>query len=324
MALHLPRDAAPATAALARRLADLLSDVGAGVRTVQGPPTRLARGDAALLLLDAPALFGGERPQGEALEALTGAVVVVTDAVGSPGFAAALPYALAARAAACREGSAYALLSHAGRPAAFVGFPPRDLAEAQAPPDHPLIAGLSRAARAAPPGLPLAERPIDLAALEDATPARTSAWERMADGFADSGLALAVRRPAGAGAHLPHEAAMRAFVYARSKLVLHLHADAPAPPADAVLAEAADAGAALLCEPSPAHFVLRAEAAVFEVSARRAPALATRLAGEPQELETAAARARALRAGLARAFEPDRTALALVRLLAAPQPEARP
>ncbi len=319
-AIHLPRAASAQTRALAERLSDLLADVGAGVRVLEGPPSG-AGGAEARLVLDPVGLFGGGRPQGEALEALEVSVVAFTDAAGDAGFAATLPYALAARGVACREGSAYALIAHAGRPAVWLGAPPRDPAAAAAPPDHPLIAGLSRVARAAPSGLPLAERPIDLAALEDATFARTSAWERMADGLADSDLALVVRRPADADAHLPHEAAARAFVYARSKLVLHLHAAAPAAPRDAVLAETADAGAALVCEPSPAHLLARPGVALRETSARRAPALARHLAADPQGLAEAAACAQALRATLARAFAPDRTALALVRLLASAPPE---
>ena len=321
VAIHLPRDASAAATAMAQTAAARLADVGAGVRTVEHLPDPTAGGEVALLL-DPVRLFGGHgAPTGQALERLGRSVVSMAEAVGEPGFDAALPYALAARGAVCREGSAYALLAHAGQRAAWLAAAPGDSAAALAPPDHPLIAGLSRAARTAPPGLPLAERPIDLAALEDATPARTSAWERMADGMADAELALVVRRPADVAAHLPHEAAMRAFVYARSKLVLHLHAGAPAPPRDTVLAEAADAGAALVCEPSPAHLLLRPGVAFLESSARRMPALAQRLCREPQGLEEAAAAARALRRGLAYAFEPDRTALALVRLLAQPGPE---
>ncbi|MBE7220005.1 MAG: hypothetical protein INR64_16165, partial [Caulobacteraceae bacterium] len=222
--------------------------------------------------------------------------------------------ALAAGGAACREAEACAALAHAGLPAAWIGRPPRDPAEAGAPPDHPLVAGLSRAVRAAPPGLPWRERPIALAALEDATDARSQAWSRMAEAMAP--VALVLRRPAGPEAHLPHEAELRRWIYARSQVVLHLHAATPRAVGAEAAAEAADARAVLLAEPSPPHPWLRAGAHYAESSARRMPARLAELAADPEgSVRMASALADAQRL----AFEPERLGLELVLALLGPE-----
>ena len=317
-AIWLPPAGALAEPARARgwaeRMAGLLEGVGAQARVVQAPftPDALHAGER-LVMVEPAALFAHARPVEAAAEALAQAVVLVAETPQAAAFGEALPYALAARGALCLEASACAAFAHAGLPAAWLGAPPRELAEAAVPPDHPLIAGLSRAVRQAPPGLPWTERPIDVAALEDATGPRTAAWERMADGMAD--FITVVRRPADAGAHLAHEAQMRRFVYARARFVLHLHAGSPCAPDAQAVAEAADAGAALLTEPSPAHPMLAPGVHLFAASARRLPERVEDLLSPARAGEAAAAAAR-LRTALARQFDPERMGLELVRVLA--------
>ncbi len=295
---------------IAERLSAVFDAAGLDVPIKEGAPRSSARG---AIIVGPERLFSGARKEAD-LALYSAALMVISDSPDSATFGEQLPYLLAGAGVIAVESETYALCQDAAIPALWLGTLTDGAPKDRHPTDHPLYLGLSRAVRASAPFSPWAERPIDVLAIESASPSRANAWGRMSDGM--TRFKSVVYQPPVAEALNEDEAVLRRYLYARSKIVLHLHEAAPSALSSALIEEAAAAQALILSEPARPHLLIKQDRHYFESSARRMPAVLERLIREEGGAEIAAAATDASRRALASAFDPESMGLALINLLA--------
>ncbi len=308
-AIHLPANVRPVEREIADRLVCALDAVGvaAFLRTGAPPP------DAVGTIVIAPDRVFPGAGNGADLKPYAGSFMVAKDAPHDEAFRRQLPYVLKAAGVIAIDASTYALLDEAGVATVWLaGAFLQSRADCGAP-DHPLIEGLGRTIRGAPGHLPWSERPIDVLSIEPRSPLRVSAWARMADAM--SRFRTIVYEAPGDDLSDGREEALRRYLYARSKVVLHLHAETPAPISDRMIQETTAEGAVLLSEPSPPHLMLRPDRHYFEASARRMPDLVETLIRSDAGQARALSAINATRRRLASVSDLEAQGLALVNLL---------
>lgn len=308
--IHLPAKPSAPERRIAERLTAALVAVGVDVPIHEGAP---APGTVGAIIIHPERQFTGER-DGLDLGCLSTALVVVSGSPDQADFRERLPYLLGAAGVLAMESETYVLCQDAGIPVVWLGALPDAAPELRQPTNHPLYYGLGRAVRAASVPHAWRDRPIDVLAIEAASPARAAAWARMAEGLTRC-KCVVYQPPADEAVNGEEEGVLRRYLYARSKIVLHLHASAPSALSSALVAEVAAAGAVIVSEPASPHLLLKPERHYFEASARRMPTLIDRLMSEEEGTERVAAAIGASQRALAEVFDLEVIGLAMVDLL---------
>lgn len=303
--IHLASSASDDEYLLCDRLVSALDAVGLSCSIREGPPNRK---DEAALVISPAKVFESDIRQATILR-LKQCLSVVLSSPSTTSFMEELPFLLASGGVVAVEAEAYALIRTLGINAVWSGFPPLEV-DASTAPAYPLSDGLSPVMRNAPQHLPWRDRPIDVVTLEAASVARSLAWTRMSGGLA-SFITVMQTSPPG----FPIPQAMRSFLYARSKVVLHLHEDSPASIPSVLAAEVAGSGAVLVSEPSPSNLLLSSGMHFFDASARRIPTLLHSLFKTDEGASAAQKSTVALHNTLSSAFDPVAVGLAITSVL---------
>jgi hypothetical protein len=306
--IHLPTDASAAERAFAEHLAAALDAVNLGVKLREGPPDH---GDKDAVVINPARLFNGRRDDADVMLYST-CVMAVLDAPSTPEFSKQLPYVLAGAGLVAAEPETYTLFHEARIPSLWTGVTRVDAPVGEAPANHPLVGGLRRTIRHSPATLPWIERPIDVLAIEPVSPARSNSWARMAEGM--SRFSTTVYQPISGAVADEDEVALRRYLYARSKIVLHLHEDEPTALPTFLFGEVTAGGGLILSEPCRPHLTLKPERHYFESSARRMPGVVQALRDSSAGSARATAAVAAARSAAA-AFDLEEIGLALVNLI---------
>ncbi len=307
--IHLPSQPSDSDLHTAERLAAIFYEIGLDVPIRRGAPESAAVG---AIIISPERQFTGDRG-GVDLELLRRALVVVGVSPDTAAFGEQLPYILGAAGVLAIESETYVLCQEAEIPAVWLGAIADGAPDEGQPAAHPLYFGLARTVRDAVVPLDWADRPIDVLAIEAGAPARAAAWARMSDGMAR--FNTVVYQPPSDGAVEEEEGALRRYLYARSKIILHLHAETPKALSSLLIQEAATAGAVVLSEPAGPHLLMKPGRHYFESSARRMPALVDQIINQKGGPQRAVAVRDASRSALACVFDPDCIGLALINLL---------
>ena len=302
--VHAPLPLSTATAELVSCVLSALKRLGLAPELYLTQPLE----GTGAIVIDPAALFGPVSKQTADLELYRSCVFVTGKAPGDGGFAAELPFLLAAGAVVAFDADTFALLAATGAPSAWLS--PSRCDSVREPPPASRVVGLGRAVNGFDAAAPWGERPVDVAAIQTLTPARHQTWARIVEPM--TGFKTVLR---------PHDGedgparASRRYVFERSKLALHLEGDGLDPPPWRWLDDVAASGAALVSEPLAPHPFLRSGVNYFEADAERLPSLISHLLHTVEGRASAEAAAASLRQALERRADPELNGLELVGLL---------
>ena len=287
--LRLPDAPSSRTAEAAEALGQALREVGAQVQTSE------ARAPSMLDVFVDPLRTPVDIAADPALmQKITRGVVLLSSAPSVPEFSDHLPCALMSAGVIALAPETHALFAAAGLPALWLA-PPAPEPPASPPRGwEPVLAGLG------PPPTGWGDRAFDIAACGELSERRLPSWFKLAEPVARRRAFVHMPRPR-PNLKRPSDIELRRYVFARSRIALHLQRGAPAAPDWRTLCGAAlGAGAVLVSEPGLRHPRLDPALHYFEAPPRRMPALIDWLLDTPEGRYAAERRRLAARSALAR------------------------
>ena len=269
--LRLPQAASSRTMEAAEQLAKALREVGAQVQTSKV-------GAASTLDVFVDPLRTPVDPAADPalMQEIARGVVLLSGPPSAPAFPEHLPHALLSAGVMAFSPETHALLAATGVPALWLAPPPPE------PPADPPAGWEAVLQGLGPPPLHWADRPFDIAAFGALSERRIPSWFVLAEPVARRRAFVHIPRPR-PDLEPQSDIELRRYVFARSRIALHLQRDGPAVPDWRTLCDAAlRAGALLVSEPGLPHPRLDPELHYFEEAPRRMPALIDWLLDTPE------------------------------------------